>query len=731
VAADRGGTAIGRLEYQRRPEADSMPVRLAPRPAFLAGREELLAELDARLPAGPGPGPRVAVLCGLGGAGKTSVAVEYAHRHLAEVGVCWQFPAGDPAVLAAEFGVLAAQLGARELVDPRDPVASVHGVLARATSGWLVVFDNAADRAAVEAFMPPAGPGRVLITTQSQHWPLGQAVDVPVLDPEVAADFLVNRTGDADRVAGRELAAELGGLPLALEQAAAYLQATGTSLAGYLPLFRSRQADLLARGQAAGHPADVAATLGLALSRLASEAPAAAGLMRLLAFLAPEPVPLTLLLTSQEPAGRAGLAVPAVIGPLLGDRVAAGDAITALRRYSLIAPAGDGLILVHRLVQAMARAHLTADEVGEWERAATTLIEAAVPADPQLSAAWPTYAVLLPHARAAANLTSGGMRQMAQYLGYSGSYPAARDQFQHIADAYTEDDAYGPEHPDTLGARHELAEWTGEAGDKAAARDQFAALLPIRERIQGPGHPGTLTTRRGLADWTGEAGDAAGARDQFAALLPIDERILGSDHSGTLSVRAGLAYWTGVAGDAAGARDQLAALLPIDERVHGPDHWHTLTTRHELARWTGEAGDAASARDQLVALLPARERALGSDHPLTLSTRHELACWVGEAGDAAGARDQLAALVPVRERLQGRDHPHTLATRHALARWTGVAGDAAGARDQLAAVLPARERVLGPDHPDTLATRHELAQWTRNTEDAAADANRPGELQAG
>ena len=108
-------------------------MRLAPRPVFLAGREGLLAELDARLAGGPGrPGPRVVALCGLGGAGKTSVAVEYAHRHLAEVGVCWQFAAEDPAVLAAEFAVLAAQLGAREVVDARDPVASVHAVLARA-----------------------------------------------------------------------------------------------------------------------------------------------------------------------------------------------------------------------------------------------------------------------------------------------------------------------------------------------------------------------------------------------------------------------------------------------------------------------------------------------------------------------------------------------------------------------------------------------------------------------
>lgn len=267
VVADRGGTAIGQVVYQQRRGITGKPVRLAPRPVFLAGREGLLAELDARLARRPKQsGPQLVALYGLGGAGKTSVAVEYAHRHLAEVGVCWQFQAEDATVLAAEFGVLAAQLGAREVVDPRDPVVSVHAVLARAQFAWLVVFDNVPDRAAVERFVPPAGPGRVLITTQNQLWPPGLALDVPVLGRDVATDFLVSRTGDPDRAAAGELADDLGGLPLALEQAAAYMQATGTTLALYLPLFRDRQTDLLARGEVSGHPADVAATLGLALS---------------------------------------------------------------------------------------------------------------------------------------------------------------------------------------------------------------------------------------------------------------------------------------------------------------------------------------------------------------------------------------------------------------------------------------------------------------------------------
>ena len=495
---------LDKREEQQAGREAGLALRVAPRPVFLAGREALLAELDARL-AGDGGGPRVAVLYGLGGAGKTSVAVEYAHRHLAEVEVCWQFAAEDPAVLAAEFGVLAAQLGAREAADARDPVASVHGVLARMNAGWLVVFDNAPDRASVAPFVPPAGPGRVLITTQNQIWPPGQALDVPVLDRGGGGGF----PGVPDRGrgpgGGRELAGLLGGLPLALEQAAAYMQATGTTLARYLLLFRDRQADLLARGEVAGHP-DVAATLGLALSRLAGEAPAAAGLVRLLAFLAPEPVPLAVLLAGDAAAGRLSPEVAAAVGGLLGDAVAAGDAIAALRRYSLVTPAGDGLVLVHRLVQAITRAQLPAEEADRWEQAAAALVEAAVPADPRLPAAWPVCAVLLPHARAVLDLTSGGIWQIAQYLGYSGSYPAARDLFQLIADAHTGSDAYGPEHRDTLAARNNLALWTGEAGDAAGARDQFAALLPVSERVLGAEHPDTLTTRHELAAGPGRRG---------------------------------------------------------------------------------------------------------------------------------------------------------------------------------------------------------------------------------
>jgi hypothetical protein len=502
---ERAGQADG-------PWAGGPVLRLAPRLPLLAGREELLADLDDRFTGAAGRGPQVVALTGLGGADKTSVAVEYAHRHLDQVEVAWQLPAENATVLAAGFTDLAAELGTGAAAGGGDPVAGVHSALAAYPGAWLLIFDNAQDATVVEPFLPPAGRGRVLITSRSALWPAGQAVEVPVLGAEVAADYLVRLTEDADRGSALELAGELGGLPLALEQAAAYIRASASSLARYLVLLRQRRPDLLARGEADGSGKTVATTWSLAFTQLEGSAPAAVGLLRLLACCAPEAIPFRLLL---QP--RPGLAddlsgdVAAALMPLLEDEMEADAAVRALRPYSLVTPAEDGVVSVHRLVQAVTLAQVRADVAGQWKQAAAALIEAAIPADTDLPANWPVCAPLLPHARAVLGLTSGGMQRIADYLGKSGSYPAARDLFQLIADAYAQDDAHGPENRDTLVARANLAHWTGEAGDAAGARDQFAGLLPTDERVLGTDDRQTLADRGSLARWTGEAGDAARA----------------------------------------------------------------------------------------------------------------------------------------------------------------------------------------------------------------------------
>jgi hypothetical protein len=538
-------------------------LRLGPR-MTLEGREELLAKLDVRLAEAPGSGPRVVVLCGLAGKGKTSAAVEYAHRHKAELGVAWQIPAQNAALLAAGFGELAAHLGAGDMAG--DTVAWVHGALAAYPAGWLLIFDDVPGPGLVQRFLPLGGTGRVLITSSNTLWPPGQAVEVPPLGAEFAADFLASRTSDPDKEAARELARELRRLPLALDLAAAYIQATGSSLAAYLALFRKQRADLLSRGQAPAYSVEVATTWALTLTQLEQSCPGAVGLLRLLAFCAPEAVPWHLLLRA-----RPGLAeelspeVARVLGPLSDDELAAEDAVEALRQYSLVCQAREGeeAVSVHRLVQAITADQMPAGLAEAWRQAAAVVIEAAIPDNPQQVDSWPVFAALLPHAQAALAADSNGMQRVAIYLENRGS--------------------------------------------DAAARELWRELLEERIRALGPEHTDTLIARAKVASFTGQAGDAAGARDQLAALLPMAERVLGADHSSTLAVRSDLARWTGRAGDAAAARDQYAALLPDRERVSGPEHPDTQDDRDNLYRWTGEAGDVAEARARFAAL-PLRER---------------------------------------------------------------------------------------------------------------------------
>jgi hypothetical protein len=299
-----------------------------------------------------------------------------------------------------------------------------------------------------------------------------------------------------------ELAAELGGLPLALEQAGAYMQASGRTVGEYLGLFRARRAELLDKGEPAGYDKRVTTTWAVAFAALGPAGPAA-GLLRLAACCAAEDIPLGLLLRPGLAAADFDAVVGPLLVPLLGDDLARDEAVAGLRRFSLVSTPRGGLISVHRLVQAITLAQLPAEEADAWRRAAATVIGAALPGDPENPGRWPVFAALLPHVQAALHPASDGMHRIAEYLGESGSYAAARDLHQRVIQARQE--VLGAEHTDTLTARDYLAYWTGEAGDAAGARDQYAALLPVRERISGNEHPETLTARANLAYWTEQA----------------------------------------------------------------------------------------------------------------------------------------------------------------------------------------------------------------------------------
>ena len=655
--------------YQRR-VVSGEPVRLDPRPVRVVGRERLLTDLHVRLSRAQGVG--VVALCGLGGVGKTTTALEYAHRHLADYEIVWFFHAEQATDLMAQFHELAQQLNAPESASP---IAAVHAALGTYPGRWLLVFDNAKDHAAARSWLPTRGTGHVLVTSQDGLWPREQALEVSTLDAQAAAEFLLNRTMSTDAESAHAIAQELGLLPLALEQAAAFVETTGRSLEQYRELLRTSHSALLKRSAPAAHAAPVAATLSLALAELETASPGSLVLLRIAAFLAPEDIPFRLLLPEnlELPYTSLDSWLRDQVQKLCTEPLALDDAVAGLRRLSLIGPPSQ-VFSVHRLVQAVARDQIAPEQQQAWRTMAVELIEAAVPDDPALPASWPLCRLLLPHAALILEPVSGHMRRLIMALGYSGDYATTRTWFQILVQAH--EDSLGLEHPDTLSAWHQFAFWTGEAGDAVAARGMLEELLPIRERVLGAEHPDISATRYALANRTGETGDAVAARRMLEELLPIDERVLGAEHADTLTTRHAIAFWTGESGDVVAARDMLEELLPIQERLLGAEHPYILATRHNLGYWTGEAGDAVAARGMLEELLPIRERVLGAEHPDTLSTRHAIAFWVGESGDVVAARDMLEKLLPIQEGVMGAEHPYTLATRHSIAYWAGKAGDA-------------------------------------------------------
>ncbi len=272
-------------------------------------------------------------------------------------------------------------------------------------------------------------------------------------------------------------------------------------------------------------------------------------------------------------------------------------------------------------------------------------------------------------------------------------------------------DAFGPDHPDTLTTRGHIARWTGECGDASEASRLFRELLLDQERVLGPDHPETLATRGNIAFWIGGSGDARGALRLSKALLGDRKRLFGPDHPDTLTTRGQVAYWTGGCGDARGALRLSKALLRDRQRLPDPDHPDALTTRGLIAFWTGMCGYVREAPRLSRALLRDREHILGPDHPDTLTSRSDIASWTGGCGDAQSALGLFQSLLGDRERILGPDHPITLTTRGDIAYWTGGCGDAGEALRLSEVLLCDRERVLGLDHPDTLATRGNIAFW--------------------
>ncbi|WBB95265.1 FxSxx-COOH system tetratricopeptide repeat protein [Solwaraspora sp. WMMA2080] len=674
------------------------------------------------------------VLSGMGGVGKTQLAAEFARRleQDREVDVLVWVTASSRDAIVARYAEAARSVGAALVGDGDDEAAASRFVswLERTSKRWLVVLDNLDSPGdAADWWLPNNRNGRTVVTTRRRdpvlHTDGRVLVDVDVFSPDNAVDYLdgaIGAGGDQDDDLAA-LAVDLGYLPLALAQAAAFIRDRGLDPAAYRARLTDRRKSLIELvppddALPDGHRATVAATWSLSIDVADSHPPArlARHVLNLAAVLDSNGIPEAVFAAD---AAVAYLANRSGRDDLTRDEVR--DALRNLHRLSLLThDPHTGVIRVHAIVQRVTR-----DALGS-----VLLTAVAQTAADALLALWPAVdrdhdTTQILRANTASLRTAAGdalyhpnahplLFRAINSLGCTGQVQYAAAALEQLLTGMSR--LLGPDHPDILATRGYLARWWGEAGDPAGAAVAFEQLLTDRLRVLGPDHPDTLTTRHNLAYSQGKAGDPAGAAVAFEQLLTDRLRVLGPDHPDTLTTRHNLAYSQGKAGDPAGAAVAFEQLLTDRLRVLGPDHPDTLATRGYLARWWGEAGDPAGAAVAFEQLLTDRLRVLGPDHPDTLATRGNLARWWGEAGDPAGAAVAFEQLLTDVSRVLDPDHPHTLVTRGNLARWWGEAGDPAGAAVAFEQLLTDRLRVLGPDHPHTLATRGSLAYWRQQND---------------
>ena len=605
------------------------------------GRDGLLQELRTSLTS---RGTAAIVpIAGLGGAGKTQLALEYAYRHTADYDIVWWVRAEEPVTLTADYARLATELGLpeRDLADQQATAAAVRSWLGH-HSGWLLILDNASHPDDCRDHLPPGAAGHVLITSRDPNWgSVAKPLKLPVLPRAEAVEFLQKRCGRDEPAAAGELCGALGNLPLALEQAGAYIESTASPIAEYLALYRSHPRELLNDA--------VAATWQISLERLQTEAPEALELLYLTAFLAPDDID------------------PKLVSPAFPDAMQFNSAKAALRRYSLI-DVGGGSIAVHRLVQAATRDRLAiGGEEAKWAEAALELVNSAFPFKLAMVETWNPSARLLPHTLAAAGHSERlgvALESTDRLLNQAGLYLNNRGQLGEAGQALKRalaiaEKLYGPDHPNVATYANNIGQILQAQGDLAGALRYTQRALAIDEKVYGPDHPNVARDANNIGTILMAQGDLPGALQYTRRALAIDEKVYGPDHPNVAIRASNIGTILKAQGDLAGALQYARRALAIGEKVFGPDHPKVAIRANNIGQILKAQGDLAGALQHTQRALAIDEKVYGPDHPEVATAANNIGLILQAQGDLTGALPYLQRALRILEASYGPENPLT------------------------------------------------------------------------
>jgi tetratricopeptide (TPR) repeat protein/DNA-binding XRE family transcriptional regulator len=687
---------------------------------YFTGREEILQQLHQQL----APSRRLAIsqaISGLGGVGKTQVALEYVYRHQRDYQHVLWARADSRESLISEFERLAADLDlpGNKDQDPNRVVAAVQNWL-RQYLDWLLILDNIEDLGLVNSFVPPDHLGFVLLTTRMRVTErVAPALQLDCMTDEEGALLLLRRTkrlasdasldtASADECLQAQIISRtLGGLPLALDQAGAYILETHCALADYLPLYEQRRADLLRRRGSvpSDHPESVTVTFSLAIERVQRKNRAAVELLRICAFLVPDAIPEDLITKGAEHLG-------SLLQTVAADPFAFNEAIEELLNYSLVyRDPGTHRLTIHRLVQAILKDGMDKGVQQQWIQRAVKAVNAALPEITYES--WPNCQQLLPHALVCTELIVECdlvMPEAVRLLTEIGYYLSLRTQYTDAllllqrALAINEQEL-GSAHPQTAYVLDCLAHSYIDQGRYSEAESLLQRVLAIHEQVYGLNHLETATDFNNLAFLYKKQGRYSEAEPLFQRALKIDEQILGPMDIETANVLNNLASLYDMQGRYSEAEPFIQRALVIREQELGPMHQRTACNLNDLAGIYKRQGRLSEAEPLMQRALAINEQMLGPVHPETADVLNNLAGLYGLQGRYSEAERLYERAQKIYEQALGPMHPSVAYNFNDLAEVYKRQGRLSEAEPLLRHALEIRELVLGPTHPDTVAVR--------------------------
>lgn len=439
----------------RERQADDVPPiwgDVPPTNPNFTGRAELLDQLGERLIAGGTTAVLPSALHGMGGIGKTQMAVEYIYQHLRDYDIIWWIQATQQAQIRAGLTDLAQRL---RLPGSSEAHTAIPAVLEALRLGqpfrrWLLVFDSAESPEMVRPFFPTNGPGKILITSRNPDWAgIARPLELAVFKREESKELLRRRGPEISDEEADRLAEVLGDLPLAIEQAAAWRAETGMRVDEYLRLFDEKVTEILDTPAPADYPVSVAAAWNVSFDELRIRNPAAHQLLQVCSFFAPEPISRSLF------TGVRGVSIAPELDAALRDPMRLSRAIRDIHRYGLakIDHRNDTLLL-HRLVQWVLSNSMTPQRLEQMRHGAHVLLANHDPNDPAPSKQWPQYQDVLPHVYSAEMIECDDrwVRQLVInlmiFLYYWGDHEEAAKLAKQAVDVWSE--RLGEADPSTL-----------------------------------------------------------------------------------------------------------------------------------------------------------------------------------------------------------------------------------------------------------------------------------------